>query len=91
MLIRWMTSIVHADGHGLTPFVPFAPSEGPSGEGLPVVLFIHGESYEWGAGGAYDGSVLAALGRLIFVAVDFRLGRLGECTPASLPSLAHSD
>ncbi|CAB4059050.1 NLGN [Lepeophtheirus salmonis] len=31
-------------------------------ESLPVVVFIHGESYEWNSGNPYDGSVFASYG-----------------------------
>lgn len=44
---------------------------------LPVVVLIHGESFEWDSGNAYDGSVLAAYNSLIFVTLNFRLGILG--------------
>jgi carboxylesterase type B len=43
----------------------------------PVVVFIHGESYQLGTGNAYDGSVLAAFGRIIVVTINYRLGVLG--------------
>ncbi|ROT80930.1 neuroligin [Penaeus vannamei] len=42
----------------------------------PVVVYVHGESYEWGSASLYDGSVLAALGRLIVVTINYRLGIL---------------
>ena len=45
---------------------------------LPVVLFVHCESYIRGTGNAYDGSVLAAFGHVIVVTVNFRLGVLGK-------------
>jgi len=45
---------------------------------FPVVLFVHAESYDVGTGNAYDGSVLAAVGRLVVVTFNFRLGALGE-------------
>ncbi|XP_042909755.1 neuroligin-4, X-linked isoform X1 [Parasteatoda tepidariorum] len=44
---------------------------------LPVMVFIHGESYDWNSGNAYDGSVLASFGNLIVVTINFRLGLLG--------------
>jgi len=44
---------------------------------FPVVLFVHAESYDVGTGNAYDGSVLAAFGRLAVVTFNFRLGVLG--------------
>ncbi|XP_068229319.1 neuroligin-3-like isoform X2 [Palaemon carinicauda] len=47
----------------------------------PVVVFIHGESYEWGSSSIYDGSVLAALGKVIVVTINYRLGILGFFNP----------
>ncbi|KAI4466095.1 neuroligin [Holotrichia oblita] len=43
----------------------------------PVMVFIHGESFEWNTGNAYDGSVLAAFGKVIVITLNFRLGVLG--------------
>lgn len=40
---------------------------------------MHGESYQWGSSSLYDGSVLAALGKVIVVTINYRLGILGEC------------
>ncbi|XP_055715412.1 neuroligin-4, Y-linked-like [Phlebotomus papatasi] len=44
---------------------------------LPVVVFIHGESFEWNSGNPYDGSVLASYGDLVVVTLNYRLGILG--------------
>lgn len=44
------------------------------------MVFIHGESYEWNSGNAYDGSVLAAYGKVIVITLNFRLGLLGMYT-----------
>ena len=44
----------------------------------PVIVFIHGESYEWNSGNGYDGSVLASYGQVIVVTLNYRLGILGE-------------
>ena len=44
---------------------------------LPVVVFIHGESFDYGTGNAYDGSVMAAVGHVIVVTLNYRLGPLG--------------
>lgn len=44
----------------------------------PVIVFIHGESYEWNSGNPYDGSVLASYGGVLVVTVNFRLGILGK-------------
>lgn len=46
----------------------------------PVLVFIHGESYEWNSGNPYDGTVLATYGGLVVVTINYRLGVLGECS-----------
>ncbi|XP_065358771.1 uncharacterized protein Nlg1 [Calliphora vicina] len=48
----------------------------------PVVVYIHGESFEWNSGNAYDGSVLASNGEVIVVTVNYRLGILGFMRPS---------
>jgi len=45
---------------------------------LAVLVFVHGESYDIGSGNAYDASVLAVVGRLIVITLNYRLGILGE-------------
>nr|XP_040224299.2 neuroligin 4-like [Anopheles coluzzii] len=42
-----------------------------------VVVFVHGESYEWNSGNPYDGSVLASYGQILVVTINYRLGILG--------------
>ncbi|KAL4092484.1 hypothetical protein QTP88_026985 [Uroleucon formosanum] len=42
----------------------------------PVLVFIHGESYEWNSGNPYDGTVLASYGGLVVVTINYRLGIL---------------
>jgi hypothetical protein len=44
---------------------------------LPVLVFIHGESFEWNSGNPYDGTVLASYGDMIVVTLNYRLGILG--------------
>lgn len=44
----------------------------------PVMVFIHGESYEWNSGNAYDGSILSSYGQIIVVTLNYRLGILGK-------------
>ncbi|RWS05421.1 Neuroligin-3 precursor-like protein, partial [Dinothrombium tinctorium] len=39
-------------------------------------MFIHGESFDWNAGSAYDGSVLASFANLVVVTINYRLGVL---------------
>lgn len=43
-----------------------------------VFFVIHGESFDWGSGNHYDGSVLASYGHVIVITVNFRLGILGK-------------
>lgn len=45
---------------------------------LPVLVYIHGESYSWSSGNPYDGAVLASYTDLIVVTLNFRLGVLGK-------------
>lgn len=45
---------------------------------LPVLVFIHGESYDWNAGNPYDGSILSSLGNVVVVTINYRLGILGK-------------
>ncbi|EFN62296.1 Neuroligin-1, partial [Camponotus floridanus] len=42
-----------------------------------VMIYVHGESFEWGSGNMYDGSVLASAGHVIVITLNYRLGILG--------------
>lgn len=42
-----------------------------------VVVLVHGESYEFGTGNAYDGSVFSAYADVAVVTLNYRLGALG--------------
>ncbi|XP_068213894.1 putative inactive carboxylesterase 4 [Palaemon carinicauda] len=59
----------------------------------PVVVFLQGESFEWGSSSLYDGSVLAALGKIIVVTLNYRLGILGfynaNTDPVGRPTVAN--
>ncbi|KAG8194056.1 hypothetical protein JTE90_003005 [Oedothorax gibbosus] len=56
----------------------YAPSSvGKEGLKVPVMVYIHGESYEWNSGNPYDGRVLASYGNVVVVTINFRLGILG--------------
>ncbi len=44
----------------------------------PVMVYIHGGSYEVGSGKLYDGTVLAMNG-VVVVTINYRLGALGMC------------
>ncbi|MGY1639124.1 carboxylesterase family protein [Geodermatophilus sp. SYSU D00742] len=50
-----------------------ATADGP----MPVLFWVHGGAFQTGAAADYDGSVLAALGPAVVVAVSYRLGPLG--------------
>lgn len=45
---------------------------------LPVLVFLHGESFEWNSGNPYDGTVLASYGEIVVVTLNYRLGILGR-------------
>lgn len=45
---------------------------------LPVIVFLHGESFEWNSGNPFDGTVLASYGEVVVVTINYRLGILGE-------------
>ncbi|XP_076053092.1 neuroligin-4, Y-linked-like isoform X2 [Oratosquilla oratoria] len=64
----------------LNIYVPYRDSS-ISSPAIPVLVFVHGDSYLWGSGNLYDGSILAALGRVIVVTVNYRLGILGFFNP----------
>uniref|UniRef100_A0A182Q9A1 Carboxylesterase type B domain-containing protein n=1 Tax=Anopheles farauti TaxID=69004 RepID=A0A182Q9A1_9DIPT len=51
--------------------------ESSSSSKYAVVVFVHGESYEWNSGNPYDGSVLASYGQILVVTINYRLGILG--------------
>nr|XP_018897827.1 PREDICTED: neuroligin-1-like [Bemisia tabaci] len=43
----------------------------------PVIVWIHGESYDWNSGNPYDGRVLAGYADVVVVTINYRLGILG--------------
>ncbi|XP_058058943.1 uncharacterized protein LOC131209816 [Anopheles bellator] len=64
----------------LNLYVPSYDGIGPQAK-YPVIVYIHGESYEWNSGNPYDGSILASYGQVIVVTLNFRLGILGFMKP----------
>uniref|UniRef100_A0A182PS13 Carboxylesterase type B domain-containing protein n=1 Tax=Anopheles epiroticus TaxID=199890 RepID=A0A182PS13_9DIPT len=64
----------------LNLYVPSYDGIGPQIK-YPVIVYIHGESYEWNSGNPYDGSILASYGQVIVVTLNFRLGILGFMKP----------
>ncbi|KAI5713566.1 hypothetical protein M8J76_017081 [Diaphorina citri] len=44
----------------------------------PVLIYIHGESFEWNSGNPYDGRILASYADFVVITLNYRLGVLGE-------------
>ncbi|XP_046416017.1 neuroligin 4 [Neodiprion pinetum] len=67
----------------------YAPAMGltDSGRRHPVFLFVHGESYDFGSGNPYDGSVLASYADQVVVTINYRLGILGFLNANVVPHL----
>ncbi|XP_033220373.1 neuroligin-1 isoform X2 [Belonocnema kinseyi] len=67
----------------------YAPAMGlaDNSRRYPVVLYIHGESYEWGSGNLYDGSVLASYANQVIVTINYRLGVLGFLNANVAPNI----
>ncbi|XP_072935521.1 neuroligin-4, Y-linked isoform X2 [Epargyreus clarus] len=63
----------------------YAPAQGvrDAVARYPVLVFVHGESYEWSSGNPYDGTVLASHAGLVVVTINYRLGILGFLNPRS--------
>ncbi|KAM9808137.1 carboxylesterase 3 [Neosynchiropus ocellatus] len=55
----------------------YARADAARGDGLPVLVWIHGGGLVIGAGSQYDGSPLAAYENLVVVVIQYRLGILG--------------
>ena len=43
-----------------------------------MMVVLHGEGYDWGAGSLYDGSYLASYGRVLVATLNYRVGILGK-------------
>ncbi|XP_068214021.1 neuroligin-1-like [Palaemon carinicauda] len=97
--LRWLSSHPHCSlkPHLLDPSTtrnwPASYLADAANMAYPVVVFLHGESFEWGSSSLYDGSVLAALGKVIVVTLNYRLGILGfynaNTDPLSRPTVAN--
>ncbi|XP_068228661.1 neuroligin-4, X-linked-like isoform X1 [Palaemon carinicauda] len=61
----------------LNVYVPSLVADMSGHRALPVLVFVHGESFLWGASNSYDGSVIAAYSEVIVVTLNYRLGPLG--------------
>jgi para-nitrobenzyl esterase len=54
----------------------YTPADAKKGAKLPVMVWIHGGAFVFGAGSTYDGSQFAKQG-IVVVTVNYRLGRAG--------------
>ncbi|XP_063708725.1 neuroligin-1-like [Culicoides brevitarsis] len=71
----------------------YVPSRGNLGYEAPysVLVFIHGESFEYGSGNLYNGEILASYGNIIVITLNYRLGILGFGAYQSDTSLVITD
>lgn len=53
-------------------------AEGRAQGKLPVLVFVHGDDFGYGAGHPYDPSMLVSQGNIIVVTINYRLGILGK-------------
>lgn len=53
-------------------------SDGSPTAQLSVLVIVHGGDYGWGAGNAYNASVLAAYSQNLVVTLNYRLGIYGR-------------
>ena len=74
---RELSSVSGADRSADNLLITAGARDG-GGRRYPVIVFVHGESYEWSSGNPYDGSVLASYGGVVVVTINYRLGILGE-------------
>ena len=49
----------------------------PSGQHLPVMVWIHGGGFQFGASSEFSGANIASSGHVVFVSMNYRLGLLG--------------
>lgn len=62
----------------------YAPSDLEPGEKLPVMVWIHGGGNTIGSSSVYQGAELTRRGRVVVVAIQYRLGPMGFFHHASL-------
>lgn len=53
--------------------------------GAPVLVFLHGGSFQWGSSSIFDGSKLAAAEDMVVVSLNYRLGVLGMLPTSPIP------
>ncbi|KAL0895250.1 hypothetical protein ABMA27_011404 [Loxostege sticticalis] len=60
----------------------YVPYRDQKSKKFPVLVFIHGDSFEWSSGNPYDGRILASYGNIMVITINFRLGILGFMKPS---------
>ena len=55
----------------------YAPANARPDRRLPVMVWVHGGGFTFGAGSDYDGSVLAQKYGMVVITINYRLGALG--------------
>lgn len=80
-LRRVAPELAHQSENCLTLNI-YVPGSGDLGTEAPyaVFFFIHGDSFAWGSGNLYDGTILSSYGSVIVVTLNYRLGILGKCS-----------
>ncbi|XP_008481713.1 neuroligin-2-like, partial [Diaphorina citri] len=66
------------------------PEPGEVGQPLqkyPVLIYIHGESFEWNSGNPYDGRILASYADFVVITLNYRLGVLGFLNANAAPHM----
>ena len=66
----------------------WTPALARPGDGLPVLIWIHGGALIQGAGASFDPSALVETGEIIVVTINYRLGALGWLADAALADMA---
>jgi para-nitrobenzyl esterase len=67
----------------------YVPDVEPSGDGFPVMVWIHGGGLVTGAGSFYDPTRLVVKGNVIVVTINYRLGLLGFFAHPAIDAEGH--
>ena len=67
----------------------YVPDTDPPAHGFPVMVWIHGGGFTWGAGSQYDPTPLVEKGGVIVVTINYRLGYLGFFAHPALDTEGH--
>lgn len=76
LLSTYSDNDISEDCLNLNVFVPHTSNGAP----IPVMVWIHGGAYIYGSSRIYDGSYISSLGKVIVVAINYRLTVFGFLT-----------